>query len=122
MSSIQLVDLTWPPERIRHFCENNDNWILLLYSGMAPADLEALYWRQLTVSAPYEGVIAEIAADVRTPQGVLEDIATRFAGSIEVLASLATNRAAPESVLERLQQHGDPSIRERAEQTRCSDR
>lgn len=48
---------------------------------MIPADLEALYRRQLTIAEPYAGVIAEIAADLRTPQWALKDVVTRFAES-----------------------------------------
>ena len=118
----RIVDLAWPPERIRDFCENEDNWTLLLESGMTSADIEALYRRQLTISAPYEGLIGEIAGDPRTPRWVLEDIATRFSGSIEVLGSLAANRAAPEAVLDRLQQHEHDVVREHAEQTRRAQR
>src|SRR5436190_232328 len=92
------VDLSWPPERIKEFCENNDDWVLMLDSGLTPADIDALYRRQLTVSAPYEGVISEIAADIRTPQWVLEDIMARFASSVSVMTSLATNFTAPETL------------------------
>lgn len=115
MCSLRIVDLSWPPEKIKEFCENNDDWLLMLDSGLTPADIEALYRRQLTVPAPYEGVIGEIAEDPRTPQWVLEDIVTRFAGSIEVMASLATNFTAPETLLKRLQQHDDPDVRLHAE-------
>jgi hypothetical protein len=115
MCSIRIVDLSWPPEEIKEFCENNDGWLLMLDSGLTPADIDALYRRQLTVPAPYEGVISEIAEDTRTPQWVLEDIVTRFASSLEVMASLATNSTAPVTLLERLQQHEDPDVRLRAE-------
>lgn len=118
MSKLRIVDLTWSPERIRHFCENTDNWILLLDSSMTAADLETLYRRQLTVAAPYAGVIAEIAGDVRTPEWVLEDVVTRFADSTEILSSLATNRAVPEALLAQLEQHEESIIREHAEHTR----
>lgn len=117
MSSDRIVDLSWPPEKIREFCESNDGWILLLDSGMTPADIEALYRRQVAVAAPYAGLIAEIAGDTRTPQWVLEDILARFASSVEVLAGIAANPAAPETLLRRLQQHEHPSVREHAEQS-----
>jgi hypothetical protein len=117
MSSIRVVDLSWPPERIREFCEKTDDWILELDAGMTPADLEALYRRQVAVPAPYDGLIGEIAGDPRTPQWVLEDIATRFAGSFQVMSGLATNPEAPEAVLTRLRQHEHPIVREHAELT-----
>ena len=118
MSNERVLDLSWSPKRIKDFCENNDNWVLLLEPGMTTADVETLYRKQVTISAPYEGLIAEIASDPRTPRWVLEDIGSRFEASIEVMGALATNPAAPEAVLERLQQHQHPIVREHAEQTR----
>ena len=122
MANDRIVDLTWSPERIRDFCENNDDWTVMLDPGMTPADLEALYLRQLTVSTPYEGVIGEIAGDPRTPRSVLEDVATRFAGSIDVMGSLAINPATPEAVLDRLLQHEHEIVREHAEKTLRAER
>ena len=115
--SPRLVDLDWPPDKIKEFCENNDNWILQLSPQMTPDGVSALYRRQLTVPAPYEGLIAEIAGDERTPQWVIENVCTRFASSVEVMASLATNPAVSEETLHRLLSHEHPSVREHAEQT-----
>lgn len=110
-----VVDLNWPPDKLKEFCQKNDNWILQLDVGMTSADVEALYRRQLTIPAPYEGVIAEIAGDERTPRWALEDVLVRFLGSVEVMASLATNGAVSEDVLRRLLVHDHPTVREHAE-------
>jgi hypothetical protein len=117
MTRNRIVDLTWPPERIKQFCENTDNWTLMLDPAMTPSDVEALYRRQLTVAEPYAGLIGEIAADRRTPLWVLKDIATRFSED-EILGGLATNPAVPDAILARLEQHEHPHVREHAEQTR----
>ncbi|HEU4892313.1 MAG TPA: hypothetical protein VFT47_12235 [Vicinamibacterales bacterium] len=105
MCDDRIVDVNWPPERIKEFCENNGNWVLFLDSRLTPADIEALYRRQLTVPEPHAGLIGEIGGDQRTPVWVLEDIVGRFRWSVEVLSSIATNPASPRPVLEQLRQH-----------------
>jgi len=71
--------------------------------------------KQLTLHEPYAHVIGLIADDPRTPHQVLEDLATRFASDIGIVARLATNIAAPEALLKRLARHEDDDVRIHAE-------
>jgi hypothetical protein len=114
-STLRVVDLSWSPERIKDFCENNSDWILQLGPEITATDLERLYRRHLAVTTPYLGVIAEIAGDERTPDWILNDIASRFWVDVEVMAYLATNKSASNELLRRLLDHEHSSVREHAE-------
>jgi len=108
------VDLSWPPDKIREFCENNVNWCLALPQEWSGADIEALYKRQLTVAQPYVGVISEIAADLRVSAATLMDIWRRFGSSVEVASALATNPAIPVALRQILLSHHEDVVREHA--------
>lgn len=86
---LRIVDITLPPDKIREFCEQEDNWVLELNEPMLPAELEALYRRQLTTETPYQGLVAELASHTNTPLGVLKDCVARFWASPEVMVGLA---------------------------------
>lgn len=116
-SPLRIVDLNWPPQTIRTFCEQNDNWMLELGPHLTSGDLESLYQRQLTVPDPYVGLIAEIAGDDRTPGQVLADIWNRFGDSLEVASSLATNPEVPDEILQHLLGHEEDTVREHADYT-----
>jgi hypothetical protein len=109
-----VVDLTWPPDTIREFCESNDNWMLYIPETWTASEVEALYRRQLGVEQPYVGVISEIAADARASAETLTDIWTRFGEAVEVASALATNPATPTSLRKRLADHPEEVVREHA--------
>lgn len=114
------VDLTWPPERIREFCENENNnwWTLYLPKDWTSADIEQLYLRHAAIPDPYEGVICEIAGDTRTPVHILVEIKARFAHLVPaVMSSLALNPQTPIEFVEELAQHADETVREHALQS-----
>jgi hypothetical protein len=108
------VDLTLPPAKLKEFCETHDNWVLRLGDDLLPGDVAALYDRQLTIDEPYEGVIAEIAEDGRTPRHTLTDIATRFRQSIAVMSALATNTNTTSELLQLLLKHKSKIVRDHA--------
>jgi len=111
---LRKVDLTWPPEKIRQFCELEDYWVLELDASMSPSELEALYQRQVGVADPYIGLIAEIAEHANTPPQVLVDCARRFRSSAEVMSSLALRLDAEEALLVELSSHEHETVREHA--------
>jgi hypothetical protein len=108
------VDLTWPPDRIREFCESQDNWMLYIPEDWSASDVEALYQRQLTVDRPYLGVISEIAADARASVETLSDIWSRFGEATAVASALAVNPATPRSLRKRLADHPEEVVRQHA--------
>jgi hypothetical protein len=111
---LHRIDLTCSPEQIRDYCERNDNWVVCLDAEMTSDDLAALYKRQVSISRPYEGLIAEIAGDPRTPRTVLEEILVRFRHSHEVMGSLATNETLADELVLALAEHEHPIVREHA--------
>ena len=111
------IDLTWPPDKIREFCESQDNWVLVIPESWTASDVEALYQRQLTIDRPYLGVISEIAADPRLSAETLADLWARFGQAIEVAGALATNPATPESLITLLAGHPEEVVREHAQAT-----
>jgi len=111
---LKRVNQNWSPERIKSFCEETDDWVLELDDGLGPEEIKALYARQVASHGCYEGLVAEVAGDARTPEPVLRDIARRFQASTEILASLATNLATPTDVLDTLLGHTHPMVVEHA--------
>lgn len=110
------VDLTWPPERVKEFCENTRTWALSIPNEWTAANIESLYRRHAAVADPYVYVISEIADDSRTPIHVLVEIKDRFVHLIPVASALALNPNTPLEFVQELARHSDEAVRAHAKQ------
>ncbi len=90
------VNISLPPEKLKQFCDENDDWVLALKNNMKPQELRKLFNSHVSSAYYNESILCAIAEHSNTPNDILFKLSQL--GDINIMRHIATNPKITEDV------------------------